>query len=100
MRVSAANLPIIVLTGHDDPDFAVTALEAGAQDYLVKSDTSKNTVVRSIRYAITRKPIDTLALYTTLNDMHALHYRQMLIEPMALSVTSPPFGAFGLTQGK
>lgn len=51
----APRLPIVIMTGHDDPQFAATALESGAQDYLVKSDAPSNTVSRAIRYAITRK---------------------------------------------
>ena len=50
----AANVPIVIMTGFDDPEFADTALEIGAQDYLVKSDDPERTVARSIRYAITR----------------------------------------------
>ena len=58
MRASAASLPIIVLTGHDDPDFAVMALEAGAQDYLVKGDFTGGTLQRTLRYAIARKQME------------------------------------------
>jgi len=58
MRLAASTLPIIVLTGHDDPDFAVMALEAGAQDYLVKGDFTGGTLQRTLRYAIARKQME------------------------------------------
>ena len=58
LQVAAPSLSIVVMTGLDDPDFAEQALVAGAQDYLVKSETSERAVVRSIRYAITRKHAD------------------------------------------
>jgi len=58
MRNGAATLPIIVLTGHDDPDFAVMALEAGAQDYLVKGDFTGGSLQRALRYAIARKQME------------------------------------------
>ena len=51
----APRLPIVIMTGNDDPLFAAKALESGAQDYLVKSDAPSRTVSRAIRYAITRK---------------------------------------------
>ncbi|MGA9048692.1 MAG: PAS domain S-box protein [Dehalococcoidia bacterium] len=48
-------MPIIVLTGSDDQALAVTALQAGAQDYLVKGQVDGELLWRSMRYAIERK---------------------------------------------
>lgn len=48
------DLPIIVLTGHDDQTFALTALREGAQDYLVKGKSTTDTVIRAVRYALER----------------------------------------------
>ncbi len=53
-RGAAPELPIVVLTGHDDPDFALTTLEGGAQDYIVKGDITGPGLRRAIRYAISR----------------------------------------------
>jgi DNA-binding response OmpR family regulator len=36
LRGHAANVPIVVLTGLDDEEVAVAAVEQGAQDYLIK----------------------------------------------------------------
>lgn len=47
-------MPVVVMTGLDDPMLASRALEVGAQDYLVKSDDPGRTVERAILYAITR----------------------------------------------
>ncbi|TAN80461.1 MAG: response regulator [Magnetospirillum sp.] len=54
MQEVASKTPIVIMTGMDDPRFASCALEAGAQDYLIKSDDPEKTVGRAIRYAITR----------------------------------------------
>lgn len=54
LRDHAPEVPVVVMTGNNDPSFAARALEAGAQDYLVKGDDSGAVVVRAIRYAITR----------------------------------------------
>jgi diguanylate cyclase (GGDEF)-like protein/PAS domain S-box-containing protein len=57
-RQAAGALPIIVLTGHDDPDFALRTLDAGAQDYLIKGAFQAGDLIRSIRYAISRAKLE------------------------------------------
>lgn len=47
-------VPIIVLTGVDDEDIGEAAVRAGAEDYLVKTQTSGQRLWRVIRYAIER----------------------------------------------
>jgi two-component system, cell cycle sensor histidine kinase and response regulator CckA len=48
--------PIVVLTGMADETLALRAMQAGAQDYLVKGHASgSDLLMRSIRYAIERK---------------------------------------------
>ena len=43
--------PVVVLSGLDDEDIAVKAVQRGAQDYLVKDRLTVDLLVRSIRYA-------------------------------------------------
>ncbi len=47
--------PIVVTTGLNDETLALNAVQAGAQDYLVKGQITGELLVRSIRYAIERK---------------------------------------------
>src|SRR3954454_15327356 len=35
-RAAAPRIPVVVLTGQDDEDIALSALQTGAEDYLVK----------------------------------------------------------------
>jgi PAS domain S-box-containing protein len=51
----AGGLPIVILTGLDDERFALEAVRAGAQDYLVKGRFDSQLLVRTIRYAVQRK---------------------------------------------
>jgi two-component system sensor histidine kinase UhpB len=54
----APSLPVVVLSGADDEQLAVDAVQAGAQDYLVKSYVNNHMLPRSLRYAIERKRAD------------------------------------------
>ncbi len=53
----APSTPIIVMTRVDDEDVATQAVQAGAQDFLVKDQLTTNTLFRSIRYAIERQSL-------------------------------------------
>ncbi|HCI14837.1 MAG: hypothetical protein A2063_05430 [Gallionellales bacterium GWA2_60_142] len=57
-RRAANALPLIVLTGYDDTEFALKSLDAGAQDYLVKGAFNTDGLVRAIRYAIGRARLE------------------------------------------
>jgi DNA-binding response OmpR family regulator len=51
--------PVVVLTGLTDERFGLSALQAGAQDYLVKGQVEGHQLARAIRYAIERKRTET-----------------------------------------
>jgi signal transduction histidine kinase len=50
----APGVPIVVLTGLNDEETAVKAVEQGAQDYLIKGQADRQLLIRSLRYAIQR----------------------------------------------
>lgn len=58
MRGDVPSLPLVVLTGLDDEDFALQALAAGTQDYLVKGQAEGPLVWRAIQHAIARKRLE------------------------------------------
>jgi signal transduction histidine kinase/DNA-binding response OmpR family regulator len=58
-RAIAPHVPLVVLTGLDDEQLAVQALQDGAQDYLVKGQIETPGLLRAMRYAIERKIMET-----------------------------------------
>ena len=51
----APNVPVIILSGNEDRDLAVTMVQQGAQDYLSKNGLGGELLLRSILYAQERQ---------------------------------------------
>jgi sigma-B regulation protein RsbU (phosphoserine phosphatase) len=62
LKAQAPQLPIIAAGDADNETVAVEAVQAGAQDYLVKSQLTPGWLERSIRYAIERHRADRTVL--------------------------------------
>jgi diguanylate cyclase (GGDEF)-like protein/PAS domain S-box-containing protein len=54
-RAVAPQVPLVVLTALDDEFMAAQALQAGAQDYLIKGQIDARGLLRALRYAVERK---------------------------------------------
>jgi len=54
VRKQVPHMPIIVLTGLDDEEMGIKALQEGAEDYLVKGQFTASAFMRAINYAIER----------------------------------------------
>lgn len=63
-------MPVVVLTGLNDEHFGVSALAAGAQDYLVKGRVEPDTLRRALLYAVERKRAELTAV-----ELHASELR-------------------------
>lgn len=61
LRHKNPKVAVIVLTGKDDEELALRALQEGAEDYLVKGQVDAGQLRRAIRYALERRAsIDAL----------------------------------------
>ena len=59
MISAAGNVPIVVMTGLDDEQLAASALQMGAQDYLLKGGYDEISLNRSLMFAIERNSLRT-----------------------------------------
>lgn len=55
IKKPAPRTPIVMLTGLDDEGVAISAMQRGVQDYLVKGKIDGGLLVRALRYAVERK---------------------------------------------
>lgn len=76
LRAVDHKLPIVVLSASDDPDTALQAIRAGAQDFLVKGTVSDWQLERAILYAIERRVLmNTVEQLTNLDQLTGLANR-------------------------
>ncbi len=60
VSVAAPDIAIVVLTGNEDQDLGLRAVQMGAQDYLPKVDVNSKVLIRALRYAIERYRIEVM----------------------------------------
>ncbi|MCP4448213.1 MAG: EAL domain-containing protein [Myxococcales bacterium] len=68
LRRTAPELPIVVMSGTQDEELAIQAVKAGAQDYLVKSEVTDQSLWRTLRYAVERKNTEEHLAYLAHHD--------------------------------
>ena len=60
MLAAAPQVPIVVLSAHEDDEMAMHAVAEGAQDYLVKGTIGPDQLARSIHFAMQRHKLDRI----------------------------------------
>ena len=81
-------IPIVILSGEDNEDYAIGILNQGVQDYLVKWDGEGATILRSIRYAIERKRTELrLTFLATYDSLTEIPNRNFFVEHLNKAVS-------------
>ncbi len=62
------DIPVILMTATDDEQFALKAIQDGAQDFLVKGEVDAKLLFRAIRYAIERHQMQSELRSLSLTD--------------------------------
>ncbi|MBI2995991.1 MAG: response regulator transcription factor [Candidatus Melainabacteria bacterium] len=95
LNSKAKNIPIIVLTGLNDEEIAIKAVQEGAQDYIVKGQLEKSALIRSIRYAIGRSKKEEIQLAKKeestnqkLSDLHITKKEREILSLVAAGKTN------------
>jgi len=87
VQAAAPAVPVVVLTGADDPALGLEAVQAGAQDFLAKRGVDRETLTRSIRYAIERKRSEVRLAEQALQDsLTGLPNRVLLLDRLNLAL--------------
>jgi signal transduction histidine kinase len=82
----APDVPVIVLTGLDDEDLAAEAMNAGAQDYLIKGQIENRALPRALRYAIERHRMQT---ETDLFRTNQIQFKDEFLSHVSHELRSP-----------
>jgi FixJ family two-component response regulator len=74
LRESGSNVPVIVLTGHDDSQLAVELMKNGATDYIAKGALTSQRLATSVRHAlrIRASEVATMAVQEALRSAEEL----------------------------
>ena len=68
LMAARSDVPIVVLGADGNSTLALAAVQAGAQDYLVRGEVDAGSLERSIRYAIERKRSEVQLAHLALHD--------------------------------
>ena len=84
----APDLPVVVLTGWDDEELGLAAVQAGAQDYLTKQSVDGPGLARAVRYAVERKRVEAeLAHRATHDSITGLPNRMLFLDRLEHALT-------------
>ncbi|MFD2033743.1 PAS domain S-box protein [Belliella marina] len=77
----AENIPVIVLTGYSDKNFAIKSISLGTADYLLKDEMQPDILQKSIIYAIERKKV-----FNQLEDSEKRYRELFHLSPLPMYV--------------
>jgi diguanylate cyclase (GGDEF)-like protein len=87
VRTAAPDVPVVVLSLYSDEETAIAAVQAGAQDYLIKPEVHPALLRRAVRYAIERKRSEVQLAYQALHDpLTGLPNRALFLDRLGVAL--------------
>jgi len=83
VQSAAADTAVLVLTGLDDEDVGIEALQEGAQDFLTKDKVDTEVLGRAILYSVERQRTESAKRYFLDNAAHELRTPMSIISGAA-----------------
>jgi DNA-binding response OmpR family regulator len=100
LLVTALQAPVVILARMDDEELSLKALQAGAQDYLVKGKTDPDLLARVIRYAIERYRLQHELEVSCQREQEAHEFASLekISQDTQTNVTEQVFGVLRVSQ--
>jgi diguanylate cyclase (GGDEF)-like protein len=88
LQAAAPEVPLVILSGTEDELLSLKAVQAGAQDYLLKADVNPQVLGRAIAYAIERKRTELELAHQAMHDpLTGLPNRALLLDRLGQALS-------------